>query len=569
MPGLTSRRQRSLIRRAMECAHRESAVGTLGLTYIPIGLPQITTTGVGVVLVQQLHHGVPVHDAVRSVQLSGRSLDDALLTGEPTTVASDVGGIPDVGARAAGYAAARHVADVLAPGRVDASNRRPRLVTQFSDPQRSTVLHKRPFRDPISARLVVLPEQGALAWEVRLDLPRPGGAYLVHVEATGRRTRNPRVLGARRLGTHAVARGAVHQWNPDDGIVDAEFPRSRSGYPPFDGTPLPDGPWIRGDATVGNNVRAETEDGESVTAVPDANGVLRFPAGGTTLERSVVNAFYWCNVAHDFFHLLGFDEEMRNFQERNHSGLGVGGDPVWVTAWSFELDGVAEFVNRLDGAEPELNLGTLGDRHSGLDTDVVLHEYVHGVINRTVGNGAVEEPLTRDQSRALGEGYCDFFTLSLQDFLHAPAGPERIFGAWIRNNGTGLRQSAYGPGFTATYGTLSDPGYDSHHDAGQVWCATLLDIRDAIVASLGSPDGEELTWQLGFDSLKALHGGSEGPTWIHARDALLRQLERVLGGEPSTDPVGQAVLQAFGARGLGPAATCPDASYQGIQEDVT
>ena len=46
----------------------------------------------------------------------------------------------------------------------------------------------------------------------------------------------------------------------------------------------------------------------------------------------------------------------------------------------------------------------------GHDAEVVLHEYTHGLSNRRVGGGA---GLSALQSGGLGEGWSDFYALSL------------------------------------------------------------------------------------------------------------------------------------------------------------
>jgi extracellular elastinolytic metalloproteinase len=573
MPAsLGAREQERLVRRALDLARTEGdgpdAPAAVDVTYEPLGLPQRTSTDLAIILLQQTHRGVPVRDAVRSAQL-GSGTSDAKLTGQATPVPPDVHAIPSVGVRAAAYAAARHLADeVLAERRLEVSNRRPRLVAQSPDPRRTSVLAKAPFVDPITAGLVVLPEQAALAWNVRLELPRGGGAFAVFVEATGRRTRNPRVIAWERMTAHAAnARGTVCEWDGVTAGVVRAMPRLPAEYGALV-MPEPEA-WVDTDSTAGNNVAAVVGGGGPVRATLDGQGELVFPAGSPPgIADAVVNAFYWCNVAHDFFCLVGFDEGARNFQSNNRSGLGSGGDAVRVTQWGGDVDGLGNFVNRTDGRQPELNLGVKDGRFAGLDVDVVLHEYAHGVVNRTVGNGAMENPFRQPQSRALSEGYCDYFAISLQNFLRPAGQQDWIVGAWIASKPTGLRASAYRPGFTATYGSLRAPGFDEDHDAGQVWCATLLDIETALVAEMGSPDGHLFAWRLVFDSLTRLHTGRNGPTFLHARTAIVEALERDLATQPANHPVGRAVLRVFAARGMGPNARSKSAGYTKIEEDV-
>jgi hypothetical protein len=85
---------------------------------------------------------------------------------------------------------------------------------------------------------------------------------------------------------------------------------------------------------------------------------------------------------------------------------------------------------------------------------------------------------------------------------------------------------------------------------------------------MSTPAGNEFTWRLLFDSLTVLHTEQNGPTFVDARDAILEALQRRLGGPPANDPIGQVVLRALLARGLGPNATSAHGGFSGIVEHV-
>ena len=55
------------------------------------------------------------------------------------------------------------------------------------------------------------------------------------------------------------------------------------------------------------------------------------------------------------------------------------------------------------------------NRHTALDSDVVFHEFVHGVTNRLVGGRLDQTSLGQPQSRGMGEGWSDYFALSFQN----------------------------------------------------------------------------------------------------------------------------------------------------------
>ena len=54
--------------------------------------------------------------------------------------------------------------------------------------------------------------------------------------------------------------------------------------------------------------------------------------------------------------------------------------------------------------------GATPNRDGDLDAEVVLHEYTHGLSNRRVGGGVGISAL---QSQGMGEGWSDFYALSL------------------------------------------------------------------------------------------------------------------------------------------------------------
>jgi len=560
--------------RALRCALDDSRTLTpeeaARVGYEPHGIVVTSDTGETTIQLQQTFTGISIRNAIRSVRF--RDDETPVVTGSPVRVSSD--DLPDatVPATEAAYAACRHVADEL---RVRVSNRRPRELAAFVQPDRPTVLRKVGFRDPITARLRLHrdgEERLSLVWEVEVepdgDLMRP---RVVLVTATGR---EPQVVDARTRGAHAVSAIVDDVSPPTAGTQNppppVPLPRSRDDYPAVGALVLPPGAWVDAGRTRGNNVVVVGDNEKTFAATPTSGGDLVFQAAdGTGVEQAMVNAFYLCNYLHDFFHLLGFDERSLNFQTRNATGLGKGNDAVKVFVFSRPRDAFAFFLNRLDGREPNLVLRPgPGGRHAGLDPDVVIHEYVHGVTARMVGRGGTADPFLHPQSVALSEGLSDYFALTLQNYLRRKRGIGEVlvFGGWIRGTATGLRASAYGPGFTATYGSLRAPGFAAHHDAGQVWCQTLLEMNEALGAGNRNL-GDERGWQVVVDALRNLHNGSDGPHFLHARDAVyaaLRARVGFWGVAPSavTGPV-EAV---FAARGMGPGARSGSADYDRIQE---
>ena len=435
-------------------------------------------------------------------------------------------------------------------------------------------MRKIPFRDPVTASLAVRGDGSALLWVVRFRVPGPHGAWTVLVEAEGE---EPRVLDASRTSAHAVS-ALVFRHDPDappgapaaPDRIEEPFPLPRDRYPDFGGAVLSRTAWCTRELS-GNNAWCEDSGGRIAKATA-VGGAHRFQAADPRgIEQAMVNAFYYVNRLHDFFYLLGFDESMGNFQEEGDAAAG-GRDPVAVTVWDAELPGLAYFVNFGDGFVSELHLGKRAGRYAALDVGVVIHEYVHGVTGRVVGGPDVATPFRHPQSLALAEGYSDYFSLTLQNRDRREDGLPAVgvYGAWISGDPVrGLRNHAYDDAFPGTYGKLGAADFDRAHDAGQIWCAALLELNRVLAHGGGPEVGEERGWSLVFDSLRLLHPGPEGPTFLHARDAVLAEFAAAVsaGLLPADPALDTAVRRCFSRWGMGPAALSPSAGYHGIVED--
>lgn len=577
---------RALAHAARAMPDPDPGTGVVPPGWVPAGPPSRARSGLTVVHLRQTHGGIPVRGAVRSVRFDpgGRI---TLFTGETVPVALTVPLRPALDVRPAAYAAARYLGDVVLPpvhpelaARV--SNRRPVVLSRSRGPDAFATLRKVPFQEPVTASLAVTGDGAALVWMVRFRLPEPGGAWTVAVHAE---TGTPRIVGAERGSAHAVS-GLVFRHEPLEpdadpgadppsplGRLDTPFPLERSVYPAFGGAVIPRPDWVTADELRGNNAWAEDDAGRVLKAL-ESNGALRFEcAEALGLDQAALNAFFLCNVLHDFFYLLGFDESLGNFQEEIDPGSGQGRDPVKVTVWGTPIPGLAFFVTHGDGFVSELHLGSREERHAGLDPSVVIHEYVHGVTNRVVGGPDEADPLRHPQSRALGEGFSDYFALTLWNRIRRRDGLDEttVYGRWISGDAEkGLRNHPYDDAFPGTYGMLGGDGFARDHDAGQVWCSALLGVHRALGHGDGPDAADERAWEVVFDSLRLLHPGPRGPTFLHARDAVLATFEAAVeaGRLPDDPELGEAVRRAFHLRGLGPEARSPSAGYHGIVEDL-
>jgi hypothetical protein len=188
------------------------------------------------------------------------------------------------------------------------------------------------------------------------------------------------------------------------------------------------------------------------------------------------------------------------------------------------------------------------------------------------------------QSRALDEGLCDWFALTVQSYGglgEEPPRPERaVFGAWAANDPErGLRPRSYRD-YPLGFGDLAGPALAEPHAAGQVWCAALLAANRGIGEALGDRRrGHEVGWQLAVDALKRLSRTPLSITYLALRDRIYEALDELAadpppraGGEPLLPPgsgpeVAAAVRAAFRALGMGDGARGDGPGFAGVVAD--
>jgi extracellular elastinolytic metalloproteinase len=209
----------------------------------------------------------------------------------------------------------------------------------------------------------------------------------------------------------------------------------------------------------------------------------------------------------------------------------------------------AYLVPRRDGTSPIMVLARnpRTGRHTALDAHIVLHEYVHGVTSRLVGGPQNAASLAAPQSQALGEGWSDYYALTVQNHLHDRT--DTGLGAWSSGLPGGLRGLPYDDAFAAGFGDIGCDRFTEPHAVGEIWAAMLIRLHREL--------GAERCWRLVLD---ALHHTPMEPTLLDARDGLLRaaaDLDRL--ASPGEAPaVGMhTTVRRFAARaGMGRTATC-------------
>lgn len=333
-------------------------------------------------------------------------------------------------------------------------------------------------------------------------------------------------------------------WHDTDGVAGADFQDTR-----------------------GNNVSAQED--------ADANNTGGFrPVGGGSLTfdfpfdaaqdpalyqpAAITNAFYWVNLLHDIHYQYGFTEAAGNFQVNNYGRGGVGNDPVIVDIQDGD-GGTDSFVAFPDGQSPRMSLyrRTSPYRDRAFDSDVLIHEFGHGISERLTGGPANTSALNAVQSRGLGEGWGDWWALMLTQAAtdtKLAAYPIGNYAAGFAPNGPGIRRYPYSFDMAINPLTLNSfnggAANNEQHKAGEIWCSVLWDMNWLLIDKHGfSADlfhgtgGNNLALQLVMDGLKLQ---TTNPSYLGARDAILAADVALTGGQNQTE-----IWTAFARRGMG------------------
>jgi Zn-dependent metalloprotease len=308
--------------------------------------------------------------------------------------------------------------------------------------------------------------------------------------------------------------------------------------------------------TTGNNVEAYLD--TNADNAPDANNGTNlsnghassptqnftFPFSTTVDPRTqqaavVTNLFYYNNIMHDFSYGLGFTETSGNFQTNNFGRGGTGNDSVRAEAQDGSGTNNANFATPPDGQRPRMQqylfTAPAPDRDSSVDSDVVFHEYGHGISNRLIGNGGTA--LQGTQSGAMGEGWSDYWATTLNN--------DGVMGEYVTQNTTrGIRRAAYTvPSATVhdSYADVCAGGCEVHND-GEVWAAALWDLRTQL--------GKTITDRIVLNGMKFT---PTRPSFLNARDGILQADQNLNAGANRC-----AIWTVFARHGMGVSAVGND-----------
>nr|MBA3684136.1 M36 family metallopeptidase [Planctomycetota bacterium] len=311
--------------------------------------------------------------------------------------------------------------------------------------------------------------------------------------------------------------------------------------------------WCNASAsTMGNNADANVD--HNFDRLADRRAAGTIGGGGSTLtfdftpdltvapqsttanqDAATVNMFYWMNIAHDRLYKHGFTEAFGNYQSENFSRGGLGGDPMIGTVQTAlgRISNNASFTDaNSDGVSARIIMFLFNqvtpERDSGLDAQLIIHEYMHGLIMRMINGGGVHYGGTYwPQGRSMAEGYCDFMGICLTADPNDDTSANYPFCAYLTrqtspdNYYRGYRQYPYSTNMSADPMTLSMvplfPGQEVH-GMGVLWGSVLWDARAALIDKTDGTTGTNMILDLVLEAIKLT---PPEPTLLEARDALL------------------------------------------------
>jgi hypothetical protein len=378
---------------------------------------------------------------------------------------------------------------------------------------------------PITVELVTFPMPGRLparlAWKTSIEAD--SGWYEIVIDAHS---------GEPLYRTNYAAYAG-----PEGNVFTVQNPNLGSQHiVSFAGAPFDNAGWVRDRTTAGNNanVYQDLDNDDSPDYQPQTppsgdpayqhfnytfTDALR-TSGGTDVttdrDAAITQAFYRINFLHDYFYALGFDEPAGNFQEDNFGRGGVGGDSMFIEIDNGFNVGTPENPNTQTppGGRPRMELNANSVADGAMDADLVTHEYTHGVSNRLVAGEVPGGGLPYGvQTWALGEGWSDFFGTSIYD---DPIAGEYVCGDPI--HGCPLYAYDNSPLVYSDLCTLHPTGCEPHRD-GEIWTATLWDLRTGLIDRYGAGPGKSQAEQLVIDGMK--NTAPPGATYLDARDGIL------------------------------------------------
>ncbi|SCL33635.1 Fungalysin metallopeptidase (M36) [Micromonospora rhizosphaerae] len=300
------------------------------------------------------------------------------------------------------------------------------------------------------------------------------------------------------------------------------------------------------------------------------------------IDAARANLFAMHNRMHDWSYHLGFTEATWNLQQDNFGRGGLGADAEQGNAQAGGVSGGppnfaardnANQITPADGVAPITNMylwqPIAGSFYApcvdgDYDMSVIAHEYTHAISNRMIAgpNAGVSSP------QGMSESWSDQLAMEyLYEHGYAPAGRRGFtIGEYATGDpDVGIRN------YNMSDSPLNYSAIDYDfvglqvHASGEVWSATNVDIRAAMMQRYGAGDaalqkscangatpvtacpGNRRWIQLVFDSFLLM--AVSQVSMVDARDAMLAA-DRIRFGGANQD----LLWNAFAKRGLGEAA---------------
>jgi extracellular elastinolytic metalloproteinase len=300
--------------------------------------------------------------------------------------------------------------------------------------------------------------------------------------------------------------------------------------------------WVSSNTTIGNNVDAYLDrdnnnaaDTNSRPVSSTGDFVFTFdpaaaPTTVTNQQLAVANLFYLNNVVHDKLYRHGFNEAAGNFQTNNFGKGGSGNDPVNAEAQDGGGTNNANFSTPADGSRPRMQMylwtSATPNRDGDLDSDVVYHEYGHGLTWRMIGS------MSGGLAGSIGEGMSDVVAC----YINA----NDVVGEYSKNNTLGIRRYAY-TNYPLTYRSANS---SSVHANGEIYAATMWKLRGLWLNAGHSLDS---LWDYVIDGMNYTPAN---PEFEEMRDGILASVP--------TAEQDCIVWDAFASMGIGVNATGTD-----------
>ncbi|KAL5035244.1 hypothetical protein BDEG_23209 [Batrachochytrium dendrobatidis JEL423] len=343
--------------------------------------------------------------------------------------------------------------------------------------------------------------------------------------------------------------------SPDDGFSSVKNPEYKPSSP---------NGWIDKASTEGNN--ANTINSFKIPRGPETSvgGVFdtKFnstadPNNPANMNAAAVNMFYFANLMHDITYQYGFNEAAGNFQNDNFGKGGRGEDAVTIEVLDVASANNAIFFAPVDGIPGKMRMfrytSSKPHRNPGLDNQVVLHEYGHGISIRLTGGSSTDNCLSRAESNGMGEGWSDIFAMIITAKQSHKADTPIAFGSYAKNSPSGLRSHPYTTDMKVNPLTYADlQTRKLAHDMGEVWAAMLWDIYWNLVTKSGfSTNLYNAKGKFGnVITMQNMIGGMMlqpcNPTFIDARDAFIASDAVHYKGANKCE-----IWKGFAKRGLG------------------